>query len=57
MKQTLSAEKVIQKITEMLSKSNGNFIEHIASQTIGGTKYLGDSLFEIDTTVALDDKY
>jgi hypothetical protein len=43
----LSADEVIQQVSEVLPENDGEFIEHVANQVLGRkVRYLEDSLFE-----------
>jgi len=49
-KQTKSADKIIQMIAETLGENSGEFIQDIANQVLSKkVTYIGDSLFEIET--------
>jgi len=46
-RRVLSADEVINQISEVLTENDGDFIENIANQVLGReVRYLEDSLFE-----------
>jgi len=48
-KKLLSADEVINEISDILKEADGDFIEHIANQVLGNkVKYLEDAKFGDD---------